>query len=107
MSYSPDMRCFSFSILALIAFLHISPIPAADMSNFPDRFNTFGFSLVQRLETPGQRNILISPTSIEIALGMVYAGATGETAEALSRALGIDSSSREAALNELAGLRAT
>ena len=38
---------------------------------------------------------------------MAYAGATGETAEAMSRVLGIDHSSREAALNELADLQAT
>jgi len=101
------MRCVGFSILALIVSLHVSPIRAADMSHFPDRLNTFGFSLVQRLETSGQRNLLISPASIEIALGMAYAGATGETAEAMSRVLGIDRSSREAALKEFAGLRAT
>jgi serine protease inhibitor len=77
------------------------------MSSFPDRFNTFGFSLVQKLETPGQRNLLISPASIEIALGMAYAGTNGDTAETMSRALGIDSSSREAALNELADLVTT
>ena len=82
------------------------PVQAADKSNFPDRANTFGFNLLEKLETREPRNLLISPASIEIALGMAYAGATGETAEAMSRALGIDSSSREAALSELAGLRA-
>ena len=74
------------------------------MSKFPDRMDTFGFSLVQQLESSGQRNLLISPASIEIALGMVYAGATGETAEAMSRVLGIDNSSRKVALKELADL---
>src|SRR5580693_2750169 len=101
------MRGVAFSVLAWIACLQHSQIRAADMNNFADRFNTFGFSLVQKLETPGQPNLLISPASIEIALGMVYAGASGETAEAMSRALGIDSSSRKTALNELAGLQAT
>jgi serine protease inhibitor len=101
------MRRVDFSVLALIACLYISPVRAADMSNFPDRSATFGFNLVQQLETPGQRNLLISPASIELALGMAYAGATGETAEAMSHALGINSSSRETALNELASLRAT
>jgi serine protease inhibitor len=100
------MRCVGFSLLALIASLQYFPVRAADMSNFPDRFDTFGFSLAQSLETSGKRNILISPASIEIALGMVYAGATGETAEAMSRGLGLDNSSRETALNELAALRA-
>jgi serine protease inhibitor len=101
------MRYVGFSILALIASIHLSPLRAADMSQFPDRSNTFGFSLVQRLETPGQQNLLISPASIEIALGMTYAGATGETAEALSRVLGLDTSSREVALKDLANLRET
>jgi serine protease inhibitor len=101
------MRYVGFSILALLASLHLSPLRAADMSQFPDRLNTFGFSLAQRLVTPGQQNLLISPASIEIALGMTYAGATGETAEALSRVLGLDTSSREVALKDLANLRET
>ena len=101
------MRPIGFLVLSLIPCLHICPARAADMSNFPDRLNALGFNLLQKLETPEQRNLLISPTSIEIALGMAYAGATGETAEAMSRVLGIDSSSREAALSELAGLHAT
>jgi serine protease inhibitor len=83
------------------------PLHAADKSNYPDRWNTFGFNLLQKLETREQRNLLISPASIELALGMAYAGASGETAQAMSRTLGIDSSSREAALREFAGLAAT
>jgi serine protease inhibitor len=101
------MRYVSFSILVFIASIFPSSLRATDMSQFPDRFNTFGFSLVQRLANPGQENLLISPASIEIALGMTYAGATGETAEALSRVLGLDSSSREVALKDLANLRET
>jgi serine protease inhibitor len=77
------------------------------MNNFSDRLNMFGFNLLQKLETRDKRNLLISPASIEIALGMAYAGATGETAEAMSRALGLGSSSRETALSELTGLSAT
>jgi serine protease inhibitor len=100
------MRYVGFSILALLASIHLSPIRAADMSQFPDRANTFGFGLVERLATPEQQNLLISPASIEIALGMTYAGATGETAEALSRVLGLDTS-REMALKDLGNLRQT
>jgi serine protease inhibitor len=101
------MRYLGFSVFALTACLHIFPVRAADSSKFPDQLNTFGFSLVQKLATPGQPNLLISPASIEIALGMAYAGASGETAEAMSHVLGIDSSSREAAFHELADLQAT
>jgi serine protease inhibitor len=100
------MRCIGFPTLGLMLGFVLFSSRAAEMRDFPDRFDAFGFSLIQNLETSGNRNLLISPASIEIALGMTYAGASGETAEAMSRVLGIDSSSREAALNELGGLRA-
>jgi serine protease inhibitor len=106
-SNSPAMRYVGFSILAFLASTHLSRLRAADMSQYPDRLNTFGFSLVEKLATPGQQNLLVSPASIEIALGMIYAGATGGTAEALSRVLGLDISSREMALKDLANLRET
>jgi serine protease inhibitor len=99
------MRCIGFPTLGLMLGFALFSGRAAEMSNFPDRFDAFGFSLIQNLEISGKRNLLISPASIEIALGMAYAGASGETAEAMSRVLGINSS-REAALNELVGLRA-
>jgi serine protease inhibitor len=100
------MRCLGgFPTFGLMLGFALFSGRAAEMIDFPDRFNAFGFSLIQNLETSGTRNILISPASIEIALGMVYAGASGETAEAISRVLGIGSA-REAALNELAGLQA-
>lgn len=99
------MRCIGFPTLGLLLVFSFLLGRAAEMSDFPDRFDAFGFSLVQNLETSGKRNLLISPASIELALGMAYAGASGETADAMSRVLGIDRSSREAALNQLADLR--
>ena len=99
------MRCTGFAVFVLIACLQSYLVQAADMPNFPDRCNIFGFDLAQKLEAPGRRNLLLSPPSIEIALGMVYAGANGETAEAMSRALGIDGTSRDAAIAELASLQ--
>ena len=65
------------------------------MGNLAARFNDFGFNLVQGLETAEKRNLLISPASVEIALGMAYAGATGETADAISHTLGFNSGSRD------------
>jgi serine protease inhibitor len=99
------MRCTGFAVFVLVACLQSYLVQAADMPNFPDRCNIFAFDLAQKLEAPGQRNLLVSPPSIEIALGMVYAGANGETAEAMSRALGIDGTSRDAAIAELASLQ--
>jgi serine protease inhibitor len=100
------MRCLGFPTLGLMIGFALFSGRAAEMNDFPDRSDVFGFSLIQTLETSGKPNILISPASIEIALGMAYAGASGETAEAMSRVLGIDRLSREAALNELASLQA-
>lgn len=101
------MNHIGFLIFILIACLKISAAGAADMSKSADRFNTFGFSLVQSLETSKQRNLLISSASVEIALGMAYVGATGETADAMSHTLGLERSSREAALEALAALQST
>ncbi len=102
------MHYIAFLYLVLIVCLKNSAAAEpADLNKSTDRFNSFGFGLVQGLRTPKQLNLLISPSSIEIALGMVYAGATGETADAISQTLGLDSNSRKAALKNLANLQST
>ena len=101
------MRGAGFAAFALNGCLLISSVGAADMGNLAARFNDFGFNLVQGLETSEKRNLLISPASVEIALGMAYAGATGETADAISHTLGFNSGSREAALQDLAVFQRT
>ena len=101
------MRGAGFAAFALNGCLLISSVGAADMGNLTARFNDFGFNLVQGLETSEKRNLLISPASVEIALGMAYAGATGETADAIGQTLGFNSGSREAALQDLAALQRT
>jgi serine protease inhibitor len=100
------MRAIGLLVLTLMACLDICPAHA-EMNDFPDRLDNFGFSLLERLEVSGSKNLLISPASIEFALGMAWTGAGGETAQAMSRLLGIDRSSREAALSKLTDLRAT
>jgi serine protease inhibitor len=100
------MRAIGLFVLTLMACLDICPA-YAEMNDFPDRLDNFGFSLLERLEVSGPKNLLISPASIEFALGMAWTGAAGETAQAMGRLLGIDSSSRAAALSELTDLRAT
>jgi hypothetical protein len=101
------MRGAGFAAFALNGCLLISSVGAADMGNLAARFNDFGFNLVQDLETPEKRNLLISPASVEMALGMAYAGATGETADAISHTLGFNSGSRAAALQDLAAFQRT
>ena len=101
------MHCAGLSAFVVTFCLQAFQGWAADMGKFPDRSNSFGFNLVQSLQTPQQRNLLISPASIEVALGMAFAGATGETAEAMSQTLGLDGEPREAALQDLAALQTT
>jgi serpin B len=95
------------SLQVVIVCLETSALGAADMSKFADRLNTFGFGLIQSLQASKQLNLLISPASIEIALGMAYAGTAGETADAMSHTLGLSTTSREAALKDLATLQIT
>ncbi|MEX2599127.1 MAG: serpin family protein [Dehalococcoidia bacterium] len=53
-------------------------------------YDQFAFRLLQELtaETSGE-NVFISPTSIAVALSMVYNGAEGETKEAIAEALAV------------------
>jgi serine protease inhibitor len=99
------MRAIGLLVLTLMACLDICPAHA-EMNDFPDQLDYFGFSLLERLEVSGPKNLLVSPASIELALGMVWTGAAGETAQAMGRLLGLGRSSREATLSELTDLRA-
>jgi serine protease inhibitor len=54
-----------------------------------DQSNVFGISLLVKLMAErSDENIVISPFSLGLALGMVYAGCTGTSADELSRAMG-------------------
>ena len=64
-----------------------SRLPEAETS--ADRTNLFGISLLVKLmANRNEANIVISPFSLELALGMVYAGCTGTSAEELSHVVG-------------------
>lgn len=53
-----------------------------------DANTTFGFKLFQEiLKQDSKKNIFISPTSVAIALSMTYNGASGETQQAMAKAL--------------------
>ncbi len=70
--------------------------------------NAFGFALLREVvaEKPNQ-NVVLSPFSAHVALGMAYAGADGSTADSMRAALGWGTRSREdilAGYKELPGL---
>jgi serine protease inhibitor len=54
-----------------------------------DQINLFGVSLLVKLMADrSEENIVISPFSLELALGMVYAGCSGNSADELRRVVG-------------------
>lgn len=53
-----------------------------------DKNNDFGFNLYKELNTDGE-NIMISPTSVAMALTMTYNGAREDTKEAMAEAMNI------------------
>ncbi|HZI88266.1 MAG TPA: serpin family protein, partial [Pyrinomonadaceae bacterium] len=56
----------------------------------------FAFKLYeQALKQPGRTNVLISPTSVMLALAMTYNGAEGETRRAMANTLGLEGMSLE------------
>src|SRR5579863_312278 len=57
-----------------------------DFATLVDGNNRFAFGLYQRLRA-GDANLFFSPASISTALGMAYAGASGETATEMAKAL--------------------
>jgi serine protease inhibitor len=75
-----------YPILGGLVFgLGISECPAASASDEP---NVFGVTLLTKLMVASQENIVISPFSLELALGMLYAGCSGISADELRRVVG-------------------
>ena len=62
-----------------------------------DGANRFGLQLLLQLaqEQPRERNFVVSPVSVQLALSMAYAGAEGATADAMANTLGWGGTSRE------------
>ncbi|HAJ63846.1 MAG TPA: proteinase inhibitor I4 serpin [Cyanobacteria bacterium UBA8543] len=57
-------------------------------SKLVDANTTFGFKLFsQILKQDSKKNVFVSPTSVAIALSMAYNGASGETQQAMAKAL--------------------
>ncbi|MEM6294150.1 MAG: serpin family protein [Myxococcota bacterium] len=63
-----------------------TPVSDEDLAAAGKSINAFGFDLYRKVAT-GSDNLIVSPASIAIALGMTFQGATGETAAELEQAL--------------------
>jgi serine protease inhibitor len=66
----------------------------------------FGFKLLaEAIKQGGGRNVLISPSSVALALAMTYNGASGETRRAMERSLALEGMSMEEVNRAYAALR--
>ncbi len=67
-------------------------------AEFINNANEFSFNLMDKVleEAPKDKNILVSPLSINIALGMLYNGAKGNSAKQIIATLGLDGKDAEA-----------
>ena len=62
-------------------------VPAEDLKALVEGNNAFAIDLYKKIAEKEKGNICISPYSISSALAMTYAGARGETAEEMKKAL--------------------
>jgi serpin B len=63
-----------------------TPAPSADVEELVTGNNAFATDLLAQLRKPGE-NLIVSPFSVSLALGMTYAGAKGETESQMASAL--------------------
>src|SRR5690625_3035393 len=66
--------------------------------------NTLGFTLLENIDADENDNIFISPTSLFMALSMVYHGAEGETKDEIASVLHVDGLKNEEMLSANASL---
>ena len=73
------------------ALLAGAPEPPAPSKTLSQAHNDFGFELLKALEqSEGNRNVFLSPSSVAIALSMVYNGAHGQTKTAMEKTLELE-----------------
>lgn len=64
--------------------------------DLPQSHNAFGFNVIKSLSQEDKGNIFISPSSISLALSMVYNGASGQTKDTMAKTLQFQNLSVEA-----------
>ncbi len=94
----PKPYMITFFLIIALAFTGCTAVQAPIMSKPDDNVlnafdasmatsnNNFGFDLYRELWEHGE-NILISPTSVALALAMVYNGVDGDTKEAMAKVM--------------------
>ena len=78
------------------------PLTDAQLSQ-ASRMNDFAFRLFRQLQKPGE-SLVLSPLSVDYALGMTALGAEGETRDSIVKALGFEPTEPQAMHDLLASL---
>ncbi len=89
------LACLLAATLCRGAQAHGAQPPTAGIDT---AINDFGFRLLSALAPASERNTIISPLSVSLALAIAYNGAVGETKDAMARTLTLGPL-REAELN--------
>ena len=71
-------------------FLITSNLESTDYEKITDSNNRLGFTVLSEAEPNKDGNIFISPTSLFMALSMVYNGADGVTKEEMAKVLQVE-----------------
>lgn len=88
--------CLVLTVVGLIGFgiykkrggsFFGSPVTSAYSEDLAHAHNALGFNIIKDLNHGQSDNVFISPTSIALALSMVYNGASGETKQAMANTL--------------------
>ncbi len=66
------------------------PPTASIPSHIVEAHTTFGFNVLKSLASTSEDNIFISPSSIALALSMLYNGARGATQDAMAKTLALE-----------------
>ena len=95
--------CLTIAGLSLVVFLGARVFGPPLDPGLVRADNEFAFKLFREvMREQGNKNVLISPVSVAIALHMTYNGASGKTKEAMARSLGLEGMS----LDEINGANA-
>lgn len=91
-------RCAMLAGLGLITMGSAIGDTGGQPNAMADAINGFTFRLIQKVGTPGDRNLLLSPFSVSCAMGMLLPGTQGADQKALVDAIAPSVSAQQALL---------
>lgn len=92
-------------VVSVTAFICVGIVDGIQQNQFATANNDFAFSLYKAIgKSNAGGNVFLSPASISIGLGMVYAGAAGETKTQMTTAMRLSNFDSDSVNEEFRGL---